>query len=102
MTKFDSKIDYVSAALTKSAVSGATDRSVRPTQKTYYQEKSMINYDRQDRRRVTRPLLAEDCSFFESAGADKPKDGIFSLNGIKNPDSGQVIILNTLMLKLKT
>ena len=90
MTKFDSKIDYVSAALTKSAVGDAIEGPIRPTQKTYYQEKSTLDYSRQDRRRITRPLLADDCSFFESAGADKPKDGIYQLNGLKNPDSGQV------------
>lgn len=80
MTNFDTKIDYISAALTTQS------KQISPTL-----EKKQERTTREPLR--AKPLRADDCSFYETAGPDKARDGIYSLNGLKDPKSGQVRLL---------
>ena len=77
MSNFDTKIDYISAALSEDRMTlSDLDESM---------SLNVRSYDKP----VEKPKYAKDCTYYEGKGV---KDGLFYLNGVKNPKTGKVSV----------
>ena len=83
MTTLNDKFDYISARL-----NGGGSTSANIPARSLPPQARFTDFMRVERPRKT--LTAEDCSFYQSAGPVQSMNGIYDLNGLKNPRTGQV------------